>query len=69
MKREWGVRANDRDFEYFSRFVETMANLTLDKMYTVFDYGEDERLRDVNLRELVEFVREIFKLQVRQIIS
>lgn len=46
-----------------------MANLTLDKMYTVFDYGEDERLRDVNLRELVEFVREIFKLQVRQIIS
>lgn len=28
-------------------------------MYTVFDYGEDERLRDVNLRELIEFVREI----------
>lgn len=54
--RKWRVSANDEDFEYFSRFVETIANLTLDKIYGIFEYGEDERLRDLDLRELVEFV-------------
>lgn len=34
-----------------------MSNFTLDKIYTIFDYGDDNRLRDVNLRELVEYVR------------
>lgn len=30
--------------------------MSLDRIYTVFEYENDERLRDVNLRELVEFV-------------
>lgn len=48
---------NDGDFEYFSQFVETIANLTVDTIYSVFDYDDDERLRDIDLRELVEYVR------------
>lgn len=59
------MSANDEDFEYFSRFVETIANLTVDKIYGIFEYGEDERLRDLNLRELVEFVRKTIVLNFR----
>lgn len=55
--RAWDIESADKDFEYYSQFVETIANLTLDRIYSVFNYGEDERLRNLNLRELVEFVR------------
>lgn len=57
MYRTWGVKKNDTQFEYFSQFVESMANITVDRLYPVMYYEDDERLRDLNLRELVEFVR------------
>ncbi|XP_055307141.1 sodium channel protein Nach-like [Sitodiplosis mosellana] len=54
--RTWGVKQNDADFEYLSQFVETISNFTLERIHTIFEYGKDDRLRDINLRELVEFV-------------
>lgn len=54
--RTWNIGVSDKDFNYLSVFVETMANLTMDRMYGVFSYAGDNRLLGVNLRELVEFV-------------
>lgn len=57
MQRTWNVTQNDTDFEYLSKFVEIISNLTLERIYTVFDFEDDDRLRYINLRELVVFVR------------
>lgn len=57
MQRTWNVTQNDTDFEYLSKFVEIISNLTLERIYTVFDFGDDDRLRYINLRDLVAFVR------------
>lgn len=42
-----------------SQFVHTIANLTLDTIDAMFDYGKDHRLQNLNLRDLVEFVRKL----------
>lgn len=39
-------------------FIESMANLTLNNFDTLIDYETDERLANINLRELVEFVND-----------
>lgn len=55
--RTWNLTSEHGDYSYFMDFVETMANLTLDNFETLVDYGSDERIADINLRELVEFVK------------
>lgn len=57
MQRTWSVTQNDTDFEYLSNFVEIISNLTLERINTVFDFKDDDRLQYINLRELVVFVR------------
>lgn len=37
-------------------FVETMANLTLTEFSTLYDFEQDERLMNINLTEMVQFV-------------
>lgn len=45
-------------------FVETMANLTLSDFSPLYDYEEDDRLMNVNLRELVQFVSVSCELEI-----
>ncbi|XP_031616334.1 sodium channel protein Nach-like [Contarinia nasturtii] len=52
----WKIGPNDEDFEYYSQFIETISNLTLDRLFTVFEYEYDDRLHDLNLSEIVEQV-------------
>lgn len=58
IQRQWNVSADDEEYEYFRRFVEIVANATVGGMISIDlnDYEEDERLENVNFRELVHEV-------------
>lgn len=52
----WNKTADDEDYEYLMEFIETIANLTLDNFHMLYEYEDDERLANINLRDLVESV-------------
>lgn len=54
----WNVSTEEEDYDYFMEFVGTVANLTLDNFHTLYDYEDDERLENIDFRELVEFVND-----------
>lgn len=54
--RQWNISSDHEEFEYFMNFVATMANLTLSDFSALYDFEEDERLMNVNLTELVQYV-------------
>lgn len=56
LDRTWNITHSDDDYSYFIKFIDSMANLTLDNFDTLIDYANDERIANINLRELVEFV-------------
>jgi hypothetical protein len=56
------VSAGHEEYDYFMNFVHTMANLTLTEFSTLYEFEQDERLMNVNLTDLVQFVsKQIFK--------
>lgn len=46
----------DADYDYFMKFIETVTNMTLNDFHVFYDYEDNERLANIDLRELVEFV-------------
>lgn len=56
LDRTWKITTDDEDYSYFMEFIEVMANLTLDNFETLTAYEADDRIGNIDLRELVEFV-------------
>lgn len=52
----WNISSEHEEFEYFMNFVETMANLTLSDFSALYDYEEDERMMNVDLAAMVQYV-------------
>lgn len=52
----WNISYDHEEYGYFMNFIETMANLTLTEFGSLYDFEQDERLMNVNLTDLVQFV-------------
>lgn len=49
----WEISANDTDYEFYEKFVETVAKLSLTNLQDLKKYTRDEKLQDVNLKSIM----------------
>lgn len=47
------MSTSDDEYEYFRNFVEMVANATVRTIDTLTEFEDDERLEDVDFRELI----------------
>jgi Amiloride-sensitive sodium channel len=56
IKRQWDVDTNHSEYEYFMEFINTVVYTAPDKLYVFLIFISDDRLKDVDLMDLVKQV-------------
>lgn len=54
--RMWNISKAHDEYLVLLEFLEIMSNITLDRFHELYEYESNERLKHVNLRDLVEYV-------------
>lgn len=58
--RRWRIQPSDQKFDYYMRFVQSVANLTYDNLQDFLEFQYDTQLYTIDLADLALKVRMVF---------